>query len=250
VQAGAGGATLAAGRDLGMQGGSVKSDGDVALTATGNVTLDKATSTTNSIGGSLNAAQATTRNTVSTDKDESAGKKGAGIRGGINESHQGTAINSGGQVVLKSGGATSMTNTETAAVLGTVTEAGKGVTTATVKDRNDVLNLGASVKNSSKGAPLAKPAAPVWKPATPAKEPAWKPAAPTGNGQAAQPAGAGKAPGSVIGTARAAAKAATPAVTKAVRPPAVKKPAKPPKPVIGQARKAPPRPATPPPSLP
>ena len=249
VQAGAGGATLAAGRDLGMQGGSVKSDGDVALTAGGNVNLDKATSTTNSIGGSLDAAQATTRNTVSTDKDESAGKKGAGIRGGINESHQGTAIVSGGQAVLKSGGATSMTNTETTAARGTVTQAGKGVTSATVKDRNDVLNLGASVKNSSKGAPLAKPAAPVWKPATPAKQPSWKPATPPGNGQAVQPAGAGKGPGSVIGTARATAKAATPTVSKAVTP-AAKKPAKPQKPVIGQARKAPPRPATPPPSLP
>jgi hypothetical protein len=147
-----------------------------------------------------------------------------------------------------------MTNTETTAARGTVTEAGKGVTSATVKDRNDVLNLGASVKNSSKGAALAKPAAPVWKPATPAKQPAWKPAAPAGNGQAAQPAGAGAAkgpgPAPVIGNARTAAKAATPAVAKAVPPPAAKKPAKRPKPVIGQARKAPPRPVGPPPSLP
>jgi filamentous hemagglutinin len=219
VQAGAGGAQLAAGRDLAMQGGSVKSGGDVALTAAGDMSLGTATSTANSIGGSLNAAQATTRNTVSTDKDESEGKKGAGIRGGINENHQGTAINSGGQVVLKSGGATSMTNTETAATRGVVTEAGKGVSTNTVKDRNEVLNLGVSSKNSSAGAPLAKEAAPAWTPASPSKD-------------STADAGNGKAQGPAIGAARA--KAGKPAGHK----PAPKKPVKQAKPVIGEARKA------------
>jgi hypothetical protein len=169
--------------------------------------LETATSTTNSIGGSINAAQATTRNTVSTDKDEAEGKKGAGIRGGTNENHQGTAINSGGQVVLKSGGAATMTNTETTAARGVVTEAGKGVTTATVKDRNEVLNLGVSAKNSSAGAPLAKETAPAWTPASPSKD------------SAAAPAGA---------------KAGKHAAHK----PAPKKPVKQAKPVIGGARKA------------
>jgi filamentous hemagglutinin len=262
VLAGAGGAALAAGRDLAMQGGSVKSGGDAALTAGGNLALDKATSTTNSIGGSLNASQASTRNTVSTDEDKSAGKKGAGIRGGINENHEGTAISSGGRVALKSGGTTSMTNTETTAARGTVVEAGKGASSATVKDRNDVLNLGASVKNSGAGAPLAKsddqapkPATAArdqaWKPATPARDPAWKPAAPSKAENAAQAADAGKAQaGPVIGAGRSTAKAAAPAAHKTVAPPAVKKPAKHPKPLIGHARKAPPRPAGPPPSLP
>jgi hypothetical protein len=213
----AGCAQLAAGRDLTVQGGSVKSGGDVALTAAGDMRLETATSTTNSIGGSINAAQATTRNTVSTDKDEAEGKKGAGIRGGTNENHQGTAINSGGQVVLKSGGAATMTNTETTAARGVVTEAGKGVTTATVKDRNEVLNLGVSAKNSSAGAPLAKETAPAWTPKDSAAD-----------------AGNGKAQGPAIGTARTGAKAGKPAAHK----PAPKKPVKQAKPVIGEARKA------------
>ena len=229
VQAGTGGAQLAAGGDLAMQGGSVKSGGDVALTAAGDMRLDTATSTANALGGSLIAAQATSRNTVNTDKDMSGGKKGAGIQGGTNEKNQGTAINSGGQVVLKSGGATSMTNTESTARRGVVTDAGKGVRTTTVKDRNELLNLGVSSKNSSAGAPLAKGAA---------KTPATPPAAPSTS--PAQPAAAGNA--KVQGPASAVAppdvKAKTPSAWKAGQKAAPKKPAKQAKPIIGETRKA------------
>ena len=245
VQAGAGGAQLAAGRDLTMQGGSVKSAGDAALTATGDLRLETATSTANAIGGSLGAAQATTRNTVSTDKDASEGKKGAGVRGSTEEHNQGTAINSGGQVTLKSGGAASLTNTETSAARGVVTEAGKGVSTATVKDRSDVLNLGVSSKNSSTGAPLPKEKAPAWTPATPAQS------AQPGRSSAARPsdAGSGKPPGPVIGAAREVAKEQGPVIgsarTKAgtaaaqkAAPKAARKTARHPRPVTGEARKA------------
>ena len=225
VQAGTGGAQLGAGGDLAMQGGSVKSGGDVALTAAGDMRLDTATSTANSLGGSLIAAQVTSRNTVNTDKDMSGGKKGAGIQGGTNETNQGTAINSGGQVVLKSGGATSMTNTESTARRGVVTDAKKGVKTATVKDRNEVLNLGVSSKNSSAGAPLAKetataPAAPSTSPAQPAD------------------AGNGKAPGPATAAAPTGVKAAAPGAWKAGQKAAPKKPAKQAKPTIGETRKA------------
>jgi filamentous hemagglutinin len=227
VQAGAGGAELAAGRDLAMQGGSVKSAGDAALTAAGDMRLETATSTSNSIGASFGAAQSTTRNTVSTDKDESEGKKSAALRGGTSETNQGTAINSGGQIVLKSGGATGMTNTEATAARGVVTEAGKGVKTATVKDRNDVLNLGVSSKNSSTGAPLAKENAPAWTPAAPARE-----------SSAAKPSDSAKntSQGPVIGAARESAKARTPVAHKAAQKTASKKPVKA-RPVIGEARK-------------
>jgi filamentous hemagglutinin len=232
VQAGNGGAQLAAGGDLAMQGGSVKSAGDVALTAAGDLRLETATSTANSLGGSLNAAQATSRNTVNTDKDVSGGKKGAGIRGGIDEKNQGTAITSGGQVVLKSGGATSMTNTESTGGRGVVTEAGKGVKTATVKDRSEVLNLGVASKNSSAGTPLAK-----------GKEPAWVAAKPSGAGSPARPsaAGTGAAGAPVIGAARAEAKGGKTPPDKTAWKATPKKPVKPIKParpVIGEARKA------------
>ena len=161
VQAGIGGAQLSAGRDLAMEGGSVKSGGDVALKAGGELTLGTATSTASSIGGSLNAGRKTTRNMVDTDKDTTMTKGGLSTRGGISETNEGTAINSGGQVRLQSGGATSMTNTTSNAKAGTTIAASKGVKTATVKDRNEVLKLGASKRSDTGGTPVAtKPATP------------------------------------------------------------------------------------------
>lgn len=250
VQAGTGGAQLAAGADLAMQGGSVKSGGDVALTAAGALRLETATSTANSLGGSLNAAQATSRNTVSTDKDASGGKKGAGIRGGIEEKNQGTSITSGGQAMLKSGGTTSMTNTESTAQRGVVTDAGKGVRTATVKDRSEVLNLGVSAKNSSTGAPLAtgKGAGSATVKPSGAGSPARPSDAGTGAAgasaigapQANAKAGA-KAAGPVTGAARADAKGGKTPPVKAAWKATPKKPVKPIKPagpVIGETRKA------------
>ena len=186
VQAGAGGAQLSAGRDLALEGGSVKSGGDVALAAGGDLRLGAATSTASSIGGSLQAGRESARNTVTTDKDATENKLGASVRGGVNESNEGTAITSGGQVRLQSGGQTSMTNTTTKAARGAVTDAAKGVTTTTRKDRNDVLNLGASKKTESGGTPVT----PVTPPA-PAAAPA----------RAAEPA-VKKTPGPVIGGAR------------------------------------------------
>ena len=206
VQAGAEGAKLSAGRDLAMEGGSVKSGGDVGLAAGGDLNLKAATSTASSIGGSLQAGRESARNTVATDKDSTVSKLGAGVRGGINESNEGTAINSGGQVRLQSGGQTSMTNTGTNAARGTVIDAAKGVKKATVADRKEVLNLGVSKKTESGGTPVAPAAKPAWTAATPAKagEPAIK-----------------KAQGPVIGGAR------KPAVAK-------KKDARP---VLAQTRK-------------
>nr|WP_314623230.1 hemagglutinin repeat-containing protein [uncultured Noviherbaspirillum sp.] len=250
VQAGAGGAQLAAGKDLSMQGGSVKSGGDVALTAAGDLRLDTATSTSSSLGGSLSAAQLSRRNTVDTDKDVSGGKKGAGIRGGIDEKNQGTAITSGGQAVLRSGGTTSMTNTESTARQSVVTDAKKGVRTATVKDRSEVLNLGVSTKNSSTGAPLAtgKGAGSATVKPSGAGSPA-KPsdagtgaagASATGAPQANAKAGA-KVSGPVIGAARADAKGGKTPPAKAAWKATSKKPVKPIKPagpVIGETRKA------------
>ena len=98
-------------------------------------------------------------------------KGGLSTRGGISETNEGTAINSGGQVRLQSGGATSMTNTTTNAKGGTVIAADKGVKTATVKDRNEVLKLGASKRSDTGGTPVA--AAPT--PAQPAADIAKKP---------------------------------------------------------------------------
>ncbi len=195
-----------------MEGGSVKSGGDVALAAGGELKLGTATSTASSIGGSLQAGRESARNTVTTDKDSTESKLGVSVRGGVNESNEGTAINSGGQVRLQSGGLTSMTNTTTKAARGAVTEAAKGVKTVTRKDRNEVLNLGVSKKTESGGTPAA-PAKPAWTAATPAK--------------AVEPA-AKKAPGPVIGGARkpAAKKKEVKPMLAQARKPAAPKPVK------------------------
>jgi hypothetical protein len=212
VQAGAGGAQLSAGRDLEMEGGRVKSGGDVALAAGGELKLGTATSTASSIGGSLQAGRESARNTVRTDKDSTESKLGASVRGGVNESNEGTAINSGGQVRLQSGGQTSMTNTTTNAARGTFTDAAKGVKTALKKDRNEVLNLGASKKTQSGGAPVAPAARLAWTGATPARagEPAAKKPQGPAIGDARKPAAKKKAVKPVLAQGRkpAAAKAA------------------------------------------
>ena len=196
VQAGAGGTQLAAGRDLAMEGGSVKSEGDVTVKAGGELSLATATSTASSIGGSLNAGRTTERNMVDTDKDTTMNKAGLSTRGGINEINEGTAINSGGQVRLASGGATSMTNTATNARAGTTVAAGKGVTSVTVKDRSEVLNLGASKRSDTGGTPVA---------AAPAKP--WTAASPSTASDPALPAVTAKAQGPVIAATRKPASA-------------------------------------------
>ncbi|MET0962203.1 MAG: hemagglutinin repeat-containing protein [Noviherbaspirillum sp.] len=217
VQAGAGGAQLMAGRDLGMEGGSIKSGGDAALTAGGDINLKTAASTASSIGGSLQAGHESERNTAKPDKDSSESRLGASLRGGVSESHEGMAINSGGQLRLESGGQTSMSNTGINAARGAVTDAAGGVRTATVKDPKEILNLGASKKSETGGTSVA-----------PAPQAPWKAATPARDGGAAAPADAAKvkAPAPVIGGARKQTVAKKDA--KAVKPA---------KPVTAQARK-------------
>ncbi|MBK4736542.1 hemagglutinin repeat-containing protein [Noviherbaspirillum pedocola] len=189
---------MAAGRDLGMEGGAVKAQGEVGMVAGRNLTLDAAKSTENSIGGSLNGKRVVDDNTIKTDKNESSTKAGAAVRGGFNEGYEGTAL-TGERVRLQSGGKTAMTNTEIRAERGGVIDAGSGVERATKQDRGQTLNLSASGSSKTGGTPQAKEAKPEWTAAKPTTD--------------AKPADA--KPGPVIGATRKVAEK---------------------KPVIGQAR--------------
>lgn len=156
------------------------------------------------------------RNTVKTDKNQSSTKAGVAVRGGFNESHEGTAL-TGEHVRLKSGGKTGLTNTEIGAKRGGIIDAGKGVEKVTKQDRGQTLNMSASGGSKTGGTPPpAKESKPEWtaaKPASPAKAADAKPGPTIG---AARKAAAEKKP--VIGHARHQAAAKKNAQTKVAKP--------------------------------
>lgn len=171
ITAGAAGVALAAGGNASMEGATVKSGGDLAVAAGGDLTIDTARSTTRSAGASLGLGGSDKSNTVRTDKNASAQSLDLAAHSGSKETHGAAKLDARGAVALGSGGKTSLVNTEVKA------DAGTGIRAASMEKRavgntDSTINVGASVSRQAGGAKKKKTdpkAAQAFEKARPAK---------------------------------------------------------------------------------
>jgi hypothetical protein len=149
-EAGEGGLRVNAGGNAGFEGAEMKSGGDIAVAAGGDVAIDTARSTRQSAGASLGLDGVDKRNTVNTDKDLRTGQIDAAAHSSNKETHQASTMEAGGAVAIQSGGRTELVNAEMKAAGGTGISA-SSVERRKVENSESVVNMGISVSRERAG---------------------------------------------------------------------------------------------------